>query len=422
MSSLLPNVSRFSALLLAVIAMSYALPAGYDKVFAKQVGNPLLFFSPLLEQFMYRESLGRHRFTYQSEDGKQYDRAGFESQLPFLYYKNLEKKKQLPVIVAGGPYDKEAIKAGKQGLDVKSRHLDGHRQQIELYPLFNNDPEVAIMPFPEDVFRFTGRAMEFVNGDRNRINQDLTTRFTKALQDKGFVFPATIIGGKTTNLKPFDEGYFVQDANGSIFHIKRILNAPHVVRTEIDPTLDVQDIIVSENRRREFYGTIVTKTGELFLISYDDYRLIPLPVEQYQPDRMDFKLLINPVHTTAVISDAKRVYGVAMDSAYQKKHSFSVERLDPVGQGVRIARDILFPFQLTFEGPYRAHADFQLRLGSAWSFVGIAMAVACYILIESRKKDRGRQKRTELVLVTLSGWFGCIALLFIGGEYLCSKG
>ena len=414
MSSLLSNISRGSALFLAVIAMSYALPAGYDKVFGKQVGNPLLFFSPLLEQFIYRESLGGHRFNYQREDGKQYDRAGFESQLPFLYYKNLEKKKQLPVTVAGESYGKAVIKASKQGLDIKSRHLDGHHQQIGLYPLFNTDPEVAIMPFPEDVFRFTDQGMEFINADHNRIDGDLTTRFTKALQAKGFVFPATVIGGKTTNLKPFDEGYFVRDASGVIFHIKRILDAPHVVRTGVDPTLDVQDIVVSENRRREFYGTIVTRTGELFLISYDDYQLIPLPVEQYQPDRMDFKLLINPVHTTAVISEAKRVHGVAMDTAYQKKHSFTVERRDPVAQGVRIARDILLPFQLTLEGPYRGHADLQIQPGSGWSFVGIATAVACYIFMARRNTVWGKLSTMNLLGVIFGGWFGCIALLFLG--------
>lgn len=416
MSRFLSKLSRFSALFLSVTAMSYALPAGYDTVFGKQAGNPLLFFSPLLEQFLYRESMGGHRFRYQSEDGKQYARAEFESQLPFLYYKNLEKKNLLPVTVAGELYDKQAIKAGKQGIDIKSRHLDGHHQQIELYPLFNNDPEVAIMPFPEDVFRFTDQAMEFVNGDQNRIDLGLTTRFTMALQEKGFVFPATVIGGKTTNLKPFDEGYFVRDADGHIFHIKRILDAPHVVRTDIDSTLDVQDIVISENRRKEFFGTIITRTGELFLISYEDYQLIPLPVEQYRPDRMDFKLLINPVYKTAVISDGKRVHGVAMDAAYRNKQSFTVERFAPVASGVGMVRDLLFPFQLTFAGPYRGHADPQIRVGSGWSFVGIAAAAACYILIAGGIRGRGKLDKMGLVVVSFSGWFGWMAVLFIGRE------
>ena len=48
-------ISRYSALFLAIIAMSYSLPAGFDKVFGQEIGNPLLFFSPLQKQFIYRE-------------------------------------------------------------------------------------------------------------------------------------------------------------------------------------------------------------------------------------------------------------------------------------------------------------------------------------------------------------------------------
>ncbi|HIP82782.1 MAG TPA: DUF4857 domain-containing protein, partial [Desulfocapsa sulfexigens] len=249
-------ISRYSAIVLAIIAMSYGLPAGFDKVLGQEVGNPLLFFSPPQKQFIYRESLGGHRFNYMNEEGTAYSRTDFEYQLPFLYYKNLEKKKLLPVSIDGQSFDKKAIKAGKQGLEIKSRHLAGHHPQIELYPLFNNNPEVAIMPFPEDVFRFTDQAMEFVNADTNRIDTSLTTSFTASLESLGFAFPATVIGGKTTNLKPFDEGFFIRDSKGQVFHLKRVLDKPVIVKTPIDSTLAIKDIIVSENRRKEFYGII----------------------------------------------------------------------------------------------------------------------------------------------------------------------
>lgn len=196
---MLQRLSHYSAVILAVVAMSYCLPAIYDKIFVQPAGNPLLFFSPFKQQFIYRESLGGHRFNYLDEDGTEYSRTQFESQLPFLYYKNLEQKKLLPVTVEGEIFNKAAIKAGKQGLEIKSRNLRGHNPQLALYPLFNNDPAVAIMPFPEDVFRFTNEAMEFINADFNTIDRDLTNTFTSALKEKGFVFPATVIGGQNSN-------------------------------------------------------------------------------------------------------------------------------------------------------------------------------------------------------------------------------
>lgn len=405
-------ISRYSALFLAIIAMSYSLPAGFDKVFGQEIGNPLLFFSPLQKQFIYRESLGGHRFNYMSEDGKSFSRTDFEYQLPFLYYKNLEKKKLLPVTVDGQSFDKQTIKAGKQGLEIKSRHLNGHHPQIELYPLFNNNPEVAIMPFPEDVFRFTDSGMEFINADFNRIDTELTGSFTATLNELGFAFPATVIGGKTTNLKPFDEGYFIRDSKGAVFHVKRVLNKPEIVKTSIDSTLDIQDIIISENRRKEFYGAIVTKQGALYLISYDNYQLIPLPVEKYQPDNMDFKLLITPLYKTAVTSGPLMVHGTAMNRDYQSFRSYDLKRRNPIPLLVRVSRDILFPFQLRFDNPYRGQADPQLQLGGLGSLVGILLAVALFFLL-TKKRDQSSICKDELALVLATGFFGLIALSFI---------
>ncbi len=415
-NGLLSLLSRYSAILLAVIALSYALPAGFDKVFVREAGNPLLFFSPLQNQFIYRESLGGHQFNYLNEQGIAFDRKGFEGQLPFLYYKNLEKQQLLPVTVKGKDFDKEAIKAAKQGLEIKSRHLNGYHSQIELYPLFNNDPQVAIMPFPEDVFRFTDQAMEFINADYNRVDPELTERFTTALKKQGFIFPATVIGGKTTNLKPFDEGFFIRDSNGQVFHLKRVLDQPVVVKTPIDPSLDIQDIIISENRRKEFYGTIITRQGDLYLVAYENYRLIPLPVDNYQPENMDFKLLINPLYRTVVVSDANKVYGTVLDIAYQPLRSYELERHNPTSLLIRVVRDLLFPFQVRFESPYRGQADLRLEFGGIWSLFGVALALAVFFFLLYRKKGRfslGLINKGEAALVFVTGFLGLVALYFI---------
>lgn len=405
-------IARYSVIFLAIVAMSYGLPAGFDKVLGRETGNPLLFFSPMQQQFIFRESLGGHRFNYLNEDGESYSRTDFENQLPFLYYKNLEKKKLLPVVIDGHSFAKQTIKNGKQGLEIKSRHLDDHHPQIELYPLFNNNPEVAIMPFPEDVFRFTDQAMEFINADDNQIDTRLTRSFTAALDSLGFVFPATVIGGKTTNLKPFDEGFFIRDKAGQVFHVKRVLNKPVIVKTSIDSTLDIQDIIISENKRKEFYGTIVTRQGDIYLISYDDYQLISLPVKQYQPGSMDFKLLINPLYKTAVTSGLEMVRGTAMDSGYELFRTYGLERLNPTPLLVKASRDLLFPFQLRFDNQYRGQADLRIQFGGFWSLAGILIALALFFLLNSKNEHRPPGKG-ELLLILVTGFFGLVALSFI---------
>ncbi|GAB6057578.1 DUF4857 domain-containing protein [Desulfonatronum parangueonense] len=409
----LPLLSRWSMILLAVLALSFLLPTTFDKIAATRVDEPLLFYSPLLEGFIYQESLGGHRFNYRDEDGNDYSRQEFEDQLPFVYFRTLERRNLLPMTIAGRNFDAEDISADRQGLDIRARHLRGNFPQMQLYPLFNNDPETAMMRFPVEMFRFTDAAMEFLNADYNIIDQDLTHTFTQALRDRGFTFPATVIGGKPTNLKPFDDGYFIRDAVGRIFHVKRVLNQPEVVDTQIDPSLDVLDIVVNENERREFRAVIVTRQGGVLLISWDDYRLIPVPVEGYDPASMDFKLLIDPLYRTATVASDRTVSGVAMDDEYQPLRRYELVRTDHAPALVRQARELLFPFELRLDNPYHGQADPQLLLGGVWSGLGILAALGV-LLVHSRRRNSYRP--LNFALVALTGIYGLVGVLLLGGE------
>ena len=232
---------------------------------------------------------------------------------------------------------------------------------------------------------------------------------------EGFVFPATVVGGKTTNLKPFDEGFFIRDSKGQVFHLKRVLNQPQVINTFIDPSLEIKDIIISENRRKGFYGTIITDQGDVYLISYDNYRLIKLPLNEYRPDRMDFRLLISPLHKTAIVADTASIYGFAMDLSYSLFRSYHLERRDPNMLPVNVIREILFPFQIKLENYFRAQADLQFIPWGAWSFAGITFACCGYFLLLTRRRERSFSVG-ELLVVMVSGFFGLFAVAFVAGD------
>ena len=404
-------VSRLSMLILAVMAMSYILPAAFDKVVGRKAEEPLLFFSPVLQKFVYQESLGGHRFIYADEDGVHYDRQEFEALLPFLYHRSLKIHDLLPLVIDGQSFELEDIRAGRQAVEIKSRQVKVNRQQIDLYPLFNNDPGVPMIPFPEDMFRITRKGMEFINADYNRIDSELTRGFTEALREKGFVFPAQVISGNPTNLKPFDEGYFIRDYSGQVFHVKRVMNRPEVVRTGLDPGLDILDMIISENQRKEFYGTVFTTQGEIFLISYDDYRLIRIPADSFDPRSMDFKLIINPLYRTAVISSHKGIYGLAMDRDYRALHDFFLERPDREAGFAGRVRDFFLPFEITLTSERLDQAGLGLRTGGTWSAVGVITAVALLLVI-NRSRSRPTAKM-DLLVVILTGFFGLVAVGFI---------
>jgi hypothetical protein len=148
-----------------------------------------------LKQFIFQESLGNHQFNYMDEDGTSYSRQEFEDQLPFLYYRNLERRNLLPISIDGQLFDTQDIAKDRQGIEIMARHLRGHFPQIQLYPLFNNNPEVAMMRFPVEMFRFTDRAM---NADYQPIRRyelsraDHTPAWLRYAREFLFPFQLTI--------------------------------------------------------------------------------------------------------------------------------------------------------------------------------------------------------------------------------------
>jgi len=292
--------------------------------------------------------------------------------------------------------------------------IEGRSPRMKIYPLLESCPGSAQLVFPEHRFRVHER-MEFVNADFNTVDENLSRTFTSALKQAGFRFPARLAAGKGTILKPFDEGYFVVDADDAVFHIKRVLGKPVCVKTPIPKGLGIRTIRVSENRRKEFYGMLLTNKDELFLISYDNYRLIPLPTPGYDPDAMDIKLIVNPLYRTVVYSNDKTVYATAMDPDYQTIASY---KRDMPSSRETLAQRIfraLFPFSIQTKDHTSGYAAFDLLVNGRMGLIGIAVSVLIYLLISA---PRIGLKATcpDLAVIALTGVYGLIAALIVGPE------
>ncbi len=403
---------RALAVTVAVL-LCWALPSLYDMAFERRLNDPLVLYSPARAAFVYRIDLGDHQSRHLDESGSAYDQAAWEGLLPFVYYKNLEKQNLLPLRLAGRSFSAVDIEAGRQAVEIKARHLTGRQQRIGLYPLFNNDPAVVTMPFPEELFRVTDRGMEFVGADHNRVLPGLSSTFTGVLREHGFVFPATAVGGKTTNLKPFDEGYFIRDAAGTVFHVRRVLNRPEVVKTPIDPSLDILDIIVAEHSRRAYYGVIVTRDGRVLLITYDDYRLVELPAPGYDPAVMDLKLLFDPLAVTVVSTGSEAVTATAVDhdGRLLRKLTLNREEFERPGWRQQL-KTLLFPVQITTDSRFSGQADPRLHRDGFWSAAGVALAFVLLLLLWQRT-GRRRNLWFDAPLVLCTGAVGLLTVIMI---------
>ncbi|MEA3416791.1 MAG: DUF4857 domain-containing protein [Thermodesulfobacteriota bacterium] len=406
------KLSRYALITLSILVMSVYLPMLYQKVFVARTGRTHLFYSPVIKKFVFREMIKDHRFLTRDETGRDLDRKTFESLMPFIYYKNMELWGLLPFEIDGQSFDKDTIKANRQVIELKPRMIADRFPQDEIYPLIESQPDQALFIFPEDRFRITDR-MEFVNADRNTVDEALSCVFTDALKDAGFKFPARLIAGKGTILKPFDEGYFVVDAAGAVFHIKRVRGKPLCVRTPIPANLGIRSIRISENRRKEFYGMLLTNDGKLFLISYDNYRLIPLPVDNYNPDTMNYKLIINPLYRTAVYSDKTMIYATAMTPDYKiiagYKRAMQRSRQTPA----KVFYSACFPFFVQIKDHTSNYMTFDLVLNGWKGFIGIGISVIIYFIFVCVRRFDLKALWSDFVVIAFSGIYGLIAVAIV---------
>ena len=410
------TVTRSSILLLAIIVMAITFPLFYGKMFAPKGGVTQLFYSPVIEKFIFREHLGEHAFRTEDEAGNAYERKEFESLIPFIYYKNMDLWGKLPLTLHGKTFDKKKIKASRQVFELKAEELPENKPRIPIYPLLESNPKIARLIFPEDVFRMQPERMEFINVDINKVDEELTSHFNQPLKDAGFVFPARLVSGRVSILKPYDVGYFLVDATGATFHLKRVDSKPQVQRTSIPTNLNIRHIKVMENKKRESIGLLLTHDSRLFLIGHDDYALTELPTDRYNPDTMRYKLILNPVFRTATYWNDTTIHGRAMSADYQIISSY--QRTMPIANKsiAELFAAYLFPFELRIEDPNSRYFKLQFKHHGITGLVGVLIALVIYFIRIPRREVELSALAGDVVLIILTGVFGLIAALFIPPE------
>lgn len=408
------RLARWSLLLLIVLVLAVWLPQLWNLVFEYRYGKTKLFYSPVREDFVYTELLGEgHDFIYRDRAGSDYTREEFEALIPFIYYKNMELWGRLPLELAGQRFDKAAIRAERQVMALDPVELPSHAPRVELFPLLESNPGRARLRFPENAFR-GGERLEFINSDANRLDPDLTARFTEALAERGFAFPVQAIFGRVSILKAFDAGYFLIDDGGGLFHLKRVDGEPWVNPVALPDGLEVRHIKVAENKRREFLGFLLAEDDRLYLLGDGDYRLVPLPLPGYDSDRMELKIIFNPLYRTAIYSDQEQIHAVAMDrdfeviALYQRTMAMARPRL------VDRLWETLTPYGLSLREPESRYVALSPRLHPApGAAIGIGLSLILAYLFLRRRGQSLRASAVDLIIVALSGLYGLIAVLVL---------
>ena len=238
-----------------------------------------VFYSQLLDNFVYQQNGAGHQFDY-GTPSQTLSKTEFEESLPFVYWKNLDIQGKLPVTVDGKSYGKNMIRKSRMSLQYDPSRLN--KPEVDLYPLFNPISHKGSIPFPENAFALKPSRVEVYAAETAQPNAELAKEVNAQLEGAGVSFPLKAVWGKTTNMKPFDWGYFIQDKENKLFNLRRADNVVSVTSVSIPESVGKLVFMqVSENRHKKFYGYAIAEDSKVYLVSYPDYQFIPLKLEGF---------------------------------------------------------------------------------------------------------------------------------------------
>ncbi len=401
------KLSRLFLILIVIFVSAIYLPKYYWISFENRVSTPLSFYSPVLHTVLIAHYGGRN-YYYTDKHGKHYKRKRVDRLLPLNNYRLLAATGHMPDSLMGRKITLEEVRLNN--FTMRLRPKDIFTPVIPLYPLFESRPTRLKLELPESFFRINQR-MEFVDTESNKIIEHLSTDFTRALQKKGFVFPAKKIFGNPTTRKPFDEGYFAVDGKNRLFHIKMIRGKPYCSPVPLPEGLRIRAIFVKEMELREYYGVLISEKNEIYFIMYDQYRLQKIPVTDYDAAK-DQIVILGDLFS--------RVFNVISD---QTLHSFVTNRdyklIDTYqeswpGNKETLAGHIaqyVFPFSLKMSSSKSEYKDFYFSSYNVQALLLNFVLFLLTLLLLKRREFSPLKKWYDPLLVFITGIYGFIAVL-----------
>jgi hypothetical protein len=171
-------------------------------------------------------------------------------------------------------------------------------------------------------------------------------------------------------------------------------------------------IQVQEQENREVRAIIIAEDGRTHLVIGPDYRLVTLPLNNYDPAQMQFGLRGDFLNRLVTVNSDHYVEAVVLNRDYEFVDRYTEtlpERKDhPSGK----LAGLLFPFTLDLEDDASGFIGFHFSLGRP---IALAVNAGLLLLALAWLLFRKRVFAThlpELIAVALTGVFG-LAMFFL---------
>ncbi len=399
-------------ILLAVVItfiLSIYLPEIYQSTFKYKIDRPNISYSPIIKDMLISNP-GKSIFKIKDRKGKQYSRDEYEAIMPQINFAQLVFAGKMPDSINGKAVDVPILRKNLFQSRFEPYRVDGF--DYLLHPLIESSSGRVNLEYPNEFFIIKNK-MEIIDCRTNKLNEEMTRFFTNALQANGFAFPAKELFGNPTTRKAFDEGYFVVDSKDQFYHVKRVKGKPYCKKINLPENMKIAHFNVHEIPLKEFYGFFVTENNELYLLTFNDYKLIKLNIEDYDYKNSNVKIagdLFN--RTVSVINENKfSVFVFGRDYKLIDSYKDQVKGKDESAQG-KIAAYI-FPLSLSLLSDKSMFVNFYFEFFGMKFLILNVLLFLLLILFFWLRKYPIKNNLFPLVLVLVAGIYGLIAVLII---------
>jgi hypothetical protein len=352
---------------------------------------------------------GEEREPLATISGRRFPAGQVDSLLPLLNFRQLMADGKLPDSVGGVAITPPLLRS--RSFVFRHNPAGTRAPRPRLHVLFESMPRRVDLEVPGDVFRLDER-VEFISCSTNRVDEEKSGRFQRALERAGYRFPARWNAGNPNPRKPYDEGYFSLDAAGRLFHLKMVNGRPYARDTRAGERVEVAAFSMLEVADKRFYGFLFGKRGEVYILEAVEggYRPARLDIPPFDVERDQLVIMGNLLYwNVAVTTAGGRAYHALRAGTLERVATYRVEhRPDPWERAARW----LFPVYLTLDVPDSAYLYPRLHFtgGRGW-VVHLLLAAGAGLLVAN---DR-RRKLYYSLYILITGLAGLLALLALPG-------
>lgn len=295
-----------------LILLMWLLPNLYDIVTAKPRTSTFALYSTISGEFITTERNRDGDVIRKTDSGRELTANEVDSLLPLFYVKQLLSTQQFPDTIKGVAVSPLMVQ--QTNFIFRSRPSDINVNSVQLYPLLESMSNRVELEMPEDLFRITNTAIEFIDINTNSINAPKTAQYTDMLLKKGFTFPAKIIAGNGTVKKDYDEGYLLLDKNNKLFHLKRTVNRPYVRAIDIDADIEFTNIFVTEFRDKKVLALLTDTNNNFYILNRADYSIVKSGIDSFNPETDEISIIGNMFDWTVAIGQEGLISIYALDA------------------------------------------------------------------------------------------------------------